>query len=338
MTQISFPGLGIDTFEVDSAAFTIGDSFSVYWYGIIITCGIILAFMYTYFRAKNERINTDCLVDVALWAVIFGIVGARLYYVLTSLDKFVPEPFNLWEFIKNVFNLRSGGLAIYGGIICGALGIIIAAKIKRVNALRLIDAVSPGVMLAQTVGRLGNFVNGEAHGGIVSSDHPLYFLRMGLYPNEDSLTDMVYYHPTFLYESVWNLAGFVLINIFYKKKKFNGQILCAYLSWYGFGRMFIEGLRTDSLYVGSFRISQVVGLLCFVIFGGLFIGGMIYSKRFSKEGATLTKFDKLICPDINAQPDRLYHKLFKKNKRATSVAADDNSGDTGDTGDDGTDN
>lgn len=350
MTQISFPGLGIDTFEVDSAAFTIGDSFSVYWYGIIITCGIILAFMYTWYRAKNERIKTDYLVDVALWSVIFGIVGARLYYVLTSLDKFAPEPFNLWEFIKNVFNLRSGGLAIYGGIICGALGVFIAARIKKINPLSLIDAVSPGVMLAQAVGRWGNFVNGEAHGGVVSAGHPLYFLRMGLYPNEDSITDMVYYHPTFLYESAWNLLGFVLINIFYKKKKFNGQILCAYLAWYGFGRMFIEGLRTDSLYVGSFRISQVVGFLCFVVFGIILVAGLIYSKKFKDGNARLTKFDKLLIPDINADPDRLHHKLFKRERAVAVEATSDTSSennlsdtdsrnvDAEDNGEDGKDN
>lgn len=313
MTYISFPGLGIDTFEVDPAAFTIGESFSVYWYGIIITCGIMFAFLYTFFRAKNERIDQDKLIDVGLWTVILGVIGARLYYVLTSLDKFIPEPFDFGVFMKNVFNLRGGGLAIYGGIICGAAGVIIASKIKKINTFRLLDAVGPGVGMAQAIGRWGNFVNGEAHGGVVSEGHPLYFLRMGLYPNEDSLFDMVYYHPTFLYESLWNIAGFVLINILYKKKKFNGQMACMYLSWYGFGRMFIEGLRTDSLYVGPFRISQVVGLLCFVIFGGLLVWGLIYSKKFNNPDAKLSKLDELLKPDVVQNPDRFYHKLFKKN-------------------------
>lgn len=324
MTEISFPGLGIDTFEVNREAFSIGGKFSVYWYGLIITCGIIFAFFYAFYRAKNERINQDSLIDVALWTVILGVVGARLYYVLTSLDKFIPQPFNFGEFIKNVFNVRGGGLAIYGAIIFGAAGVIISSKIKKINTFRLLDAVAPGVMMAQTMGRWGNFVNGEAHGCILSEGHPLYFLRMGLYPNEDSLFDMVYYHPTFLYESVWNLIGFILINIFYKKKKFNGQITCMYLAWYGFGRMFIEGLRTDSLYVGPFRISQVVGLLSFIIFGGLLIWGLIYSKKFNDGNATLTKLDELLKPDIVQSPDRFYHKYFKKNSKETAKEQEGN--------------
>ncbi len=324
MIEVSFPGIGIDNFDINSVAFTIGKNFSVYWYGIIITCGIVFAFMYAWFRSKNERIVSDYLVDVALWTVILGIVGARLYYVLTSLDKFVPDPFNLWEFIKNVFNVRGGGLAIYGGIICGALGVIIASKIKKIDTFSLADSIAPGVMFAQAIGRWGNFVNGEAHGGIVSEGHPLYFLRMGLFPNDDSVFNMVYYHPTFLYESVWNLVGFIIINVFYKKKKFNGQITCMYLAWYGFGRMFIEGLRTDSLYVGSFRISQVVGFLCFIIFGGLLIWGLIYSKKFNNPDAEMTKFDEILKPDILQKPDRFYHKFLKRKDTKRSNENGDN--------------
>ncbi|MBE6548127.1 MAG: prolipoprotein diacylglyceryl transferase [Ruminococcaceae bacterium] len=320
MTQISFPGIGIDTFEVDNVAFTIGDGFAVYWYGIIITLGIISAFIYTFYRAKNEMINQDHLIDVGLWTVILGVIGARLYYVLTSLEDFIPEPFSFGEFMKNVFNIRGGGLAIYGGIICGAAGVIIASFIKKINTLKLVDSVAPGVMIAQAIGRWGNFVNGEAHGGIVSEGHPLHFLRMGLYPNEDSIFSMVYYHPTFLYESLWNICGFILINILYKKKKFNGQIACMYLAWYGFGRFFIEGLRTDSLYVGPFRISQVVGAACFIIFGSLLVWGLIYSKKFNNPDAELNKFDKLLKPEVVQDPDRFYSKWFKKNNKPAKEA------------------
>ena len=311
---ISFPGLGIDTFEV---ARSIGEKFQVYWYGIIITCGIICAFIYAMYRAKNERVDQDKLIDVALWTVILGVIGARLYYVIFELDSFLSRSDNAWEFIKNVFNLRQGGLGIYGGIICGAAGVIISAKLKKINVFRLLDMAGPGVMIAQAIGRWGNFVNGEAYGGIVSEGHPLYFLRMGLI-SDNTIYDfntlsMVYVHPTFLYESLWNITGFVLINILYKKKKFNGQAACMYLAWYGFGRMFIEGLRTDSLYIGGIRVSQLVGLLCFVIFGGLLIWGLIYSKKFSNPDAELTKLDMLLKPDIDCSPDRFYHKLFKKN-------------------------
>lgn len=315
---ISFPGLGIDPFEVTRH---IGENFKVYWYGIIITLGIISAFIYAMYRAKNERVDQDKLIDVALWTVIMGVVGARLYYVIFELDSFIAKSDGVWDFLKHVVNVREGGLGIYGGIICGAAGVIISAKLKKINVFRLLDMAGPGVMLAQAIGRWGNFVNGEAYGGLVSEGHPLYFLRMGLI-SDNTVYDfntysMVYVHPTFLYESLWNITGFVLINILYKKKKFNGQAACMYLAWYGFGRMFIEGLRTDSLYIGNIRVSQLVGLLCFVIFGGLLVWGLIYSKKFSNPDAALTKLDILLKPDVDPKPNRFYHKLFKKNNPET---------------------
>ncbi len=311
--MVSFPGLGMEEFEVNNVAFSIGDDFAVYWYGVIITLGIVCAFVYATYRSYYEKIKSDDLIDVALWTVILGVVGARLYYVLTKLDTYIPEPFDFLQFIKNIFNLRQGGLAIYGGIICGILGIVISTKIKKINTIKLMDMAGPGVMLAQAIGRWGNFFNGEAFGGIVPESHPLYFMRMGLISSNtmsDFLTyDMVYVHPTFLYESTWNILGFILINIFYKKKKFNGQVACMYLSWYGFGRMFIEGLRTDSLYIPGteIRISQLVGAICFVVFGGLLIAGLIYSRKFKDENASLNKFDILIKPDLEMNP-----VIFKK--------------------------
>jgi len=301
-TIISFPGLGIDEFTVDKVAFTIGEDFPVYWYGVIITLGIVSAFLYAAYRCYFEKIKVDDLVDVGLWTVILGVVGARLYYVLTTLERYIPEPFDFVQFIKNIFNLRNGGLAIYGGIICGILGIVIATKIKKMNTIKLMDMAGPGVMLAQSIGRWGNFFNGEAHGGVVSENSPLYFIRMGLLPNEDSIITTYFYHPTFLYESLWNIVGFAIINIFYKKKKFNGQIACMYLAWYGFGRMFIESLRTDSLYVGSFRISQLVGAFCFIVFGALLVWGLIYSKKYDDPNAELNKIDKILKPDMETNP------------------------------------
>jgi len=301
-TIISFPGLGIDEFTVDKVAFTIGEDFPVYWYGVIITLGIVSAFLYAAYRCYFEKIKVDDLVDVGLWTVILGVVGARLYYVLTTLERYIPEPFDFVQFIKNIFNLRNGGLAIYGGIICGILGIVIATKIKKMNTIKLMDMAGPGVMLAQSIGRWGNFFNGEAHGGVVSENSPLYFIRMGLLPNEDSIITTYFYHPTFLFESLWNIVGFAIINIFYKKKKFNGQIACMYLAWYGFGRMFIESLRTDSLYVGSFRISQLVGAFCFIVFGALLVWGLIYSKKYDDPNAELNKIDKILKPDMETNP------------------------------------
>ena len=154
--------------------------------------------------------------------------------------------------------------------------------------------VAPGVMIAQAMGRWGNFFNGEAHGGIVPEKSPLYFIRMGLDPNE--LTQgMAYVHPTFLYESLWNILGFVLINVFlYKRKKFNGQIVLTYAAWYGFGRMFIEALRTDSLYLGGgdsgIRASQLVGFLCFVLGTALIIYMLIRCKKLEAKGEYVPVF------------------------------------------------
>lgn len=259
MKTISFPDIGIDNFNVDPVAFTIPvfGGIEVRWYGIIITLGIILAFTYAAYRAKQEGISFDDVLDITIFTVIFGIIGARLYYVLTSLDKY--------NSFYDVIAVWEGGLAIYGGIIAGGLTVFLVCRHKKIKFMKMFDATAPGVMIGQLLGRWGNFFNGEAYGEEVAEGSIFYFIRMGLVPNIESNSKMLYFHPTFLYESVWNLVGFIIINALYKKKKFDGQVFYMYIAWYGFGRMLIEGLRTDSLYVGVFRISQVVGFLCFVI-------------------------------------------------------------------------
>jgi len=334
---VSFPGLGIGEFELDNVAISFGD-FSVFWYGVIITLGIVIAFLYVIFRGKYESVSFDDILDIGLWTVICGVVGARLYYVLTKLDSFLPDPFDLWEFLGNVFNLRTGGLAIYGGIIAGALAIVVVTLIKKINTLKLLDMAAPSVMIAQSMGRWGNFFNGEAFGGILTEGHPLYFMRMGLISgntvSDFNTTDMVYVHPTFLYESLWNLVGFILINIFYRKKKFNGQVACMYLSWYGIGRFFIEGLRTDSLYVPGteIRISQLVGMLCFVVFGGLLVAGIVYSKKYQNENATLNGFDKYFKPQL------VTPTFFAKKAEQVGATESEYTKDAGEENSNGTDN
>ncbi|MBQ9113121.1 MAG: prolipoprotein diacylglyceryl transferase [Clostridia bacterium] len=280
MVTVSFPGLGIEEFTLNPVAFTIPifGGIEVRWYGLIITLGIILAFTYCAYRSKQEGIIFDDLLDMAIFTVIFGIIGARLYYVLTSLDKY--------DSFYDVIAIWNGGLAIYGGIIAGGLTIFVICKIKKIKFLKVFDAVAPAVMIGQFLGRWGNFFNGEAYGEEVLEDSLFYFIRMGLIPNIESATRMHYFHPTFLYESVWNIIGFIIINTLYKKKKFDGQIFLMYISWYGFGRMLIEGLRTDSLYVGVFRISQVVGFVCFVVGVLLLIINLVKARR-----ATLTAMD-----------------------------------------------
>ena len=273
MVTISFPGLGIDNFTVNPVSFTIPlfGGIEVRWYGLIITLGIILAFTYCTYRAKQEEIIFDDLLDIAIFTIIFAIIGARSYYVLTSLDKY--------KSFYDVIAIWEGGLAIYGAVIAGAITIYFVCRHKKISSLKMLDAVAPAVMIGQILGRWGNFFNGEAYGSIVPEDSLLYFLRMGLLPNVESRLTMHYFHPTFLYESLWNLAGFLLIHFLYKKKKFDGQVVLMYVTWYGFGRMFIEGLRTDSLYVGVFRISQVIGFLCFVIGAILLVLGLMKARR-----------------------------------------------------------
>ena len=356
ISKIAFPGLGIGEFDLNNMAFDLGkilsflgkenDGFPVFWYGIIITCGIVIAFLYANYRGKYESVKSDDITDIALWTVVIGVIGARLYFVATKLDSFMPKgEFNLVEFLKNVINLRKGGLAIYGGIIAGALTIIAVTTIKKINFLKIMDMAAPGVMIAQSLGRWGNVCNGEAFGSIVEEGHPLYFLRMGLISTNTIDTfktqDMVYVHPTFLYESLWNLAGFVLINLFYKKKKFNGQIAFMYLAWYGFGRFFIEGLRTDSLYVPgtAIRISQMVGMLCFVVFGAALIAGIIYSfKKLSVEGAELNAFDRFIKPQLVEHPV-FFEKKANKNENDVEIAEEKEEGENpAEDSENGTDN
>ena len=294
MIEVAFPGLGIENFKLNPVAFEIF-GLEVRWYGLCIVTGMILAFLYANYRAKQEGFTLDDLMDVGIYTILFGVLGARLYYVLMKLDTYILPNRSAWENFKDMINIRGGGLAIYGGIIAGALTLFVFCRIKKKDWRRLFDLVAPGVMIAQAMGRWGNFFNGEAHGGIVPEGSLLYFLRMGLKPN-DLTPGMAYVHPTFLYESLWNILGFVLINVFiYKRKKFNGQIVLTYAAWYGFGRMFIEGLRTDSLYLGGgdsgIRVSQLVGFVCFVVGTALMVYMLIRTKKQEMAGTYVPVFE-----------------------------------------------
>ena len=287
-TVVSFPGLGIGETELNKIAFTLFGKLEVRWYGLIITLGILFAVAYVIFRGKkSEHVISDDIIDIALLTVILGVIGARAYYVLTSLDQFQTfgEAIAIWN----------GGLGIYGGIIGGCLGIVIMCYFKKISWRKLFDMAAPGVMLAQAMGRWGNFFNGEAYGYAIEDTTRFFFFnkefiltsdkgtifntfRMGL---QNWYSGTVYYHPTFLYESVWNILGFVVANLIYKHKRFHGQIALFYFTWYGFGRMFIEGFRTDSLYVPGtiIRISQLVGFLCFVGCGAALLTLTILTRK-----------------------------------------------------------
>lgn len=266
ISKISFPGLGIGEFDVNSEALNLFGSVSIAWYALIITCGMIAAVAYATWRAKKIGITPEDVIDYALFTIPIGIIGARLYYVFTKLEDF--------HSFMDVISIWNGGLAIYGGIIAGGLTVLTVSYFKKINFLAFADCVAPAVLLAQGIGRWGNFMNGEAYGGQTD-----WFCRMGL-QNGNTFADfatseMVFVHPTFLYESLWNILGFTLVHLFTKHKQYDGQQFLMIFGWYGLGRMFIEGLRTDSLYSTlfgwEFRTSQVLAAVIFVITAALLI-------------------------------------------------------------------
>jgi phosphatidylglycerol:prolipoprotein diacylglycerol transferase len=250
---LSFPGLGIDEFSINTVAFPLFGR-NIVWYGIIVTLGIIAGFLYVMYRSKHEDIKSDDILDIAIYTIISAMLGARLYYVVMNLDHY--------DTFLEVIAIWNGGIAIYGGIIGGALAVLIVSKIKKLKTARIYDMIAPGVMLGQVIGRWGNFVNAEAFGTQTTLPWRMGIHKIGKF----TYTTPIYVHPTFLYESIWNAIGFVLINLYYKKKKYDGQIFLMYIVWYGFGRMFIEGLRTDSLMIGNIiRISQLIAFLSVII-------------------------------------------------------------------------
>lgn len=274
MYEIAFPGLGIEPFHIDPVAFTLFGK-DIMWYGVIISVGILCALAMTRWRARYEGFDDDSIFDIAIFTVLFGIVGARLYYVIFYggfVEKGGTFFENLGGTLYNIIAVWEGGLAIYGGIIAGALTIAAFGFIKKLNIPKFLDATAPSVLLAQGIGRWGNFMNAEAHGGETD-----IFCRMGI--RYTSAGEMLYYHPTFLYESLWNITGAIILTALYKKKKFNGQIALGYFCWYGLGRMIIEGMRTDSLMLGPFRISQLLAGVLFVVSGALLIIGLKYAEK-----------------------------------------------------------
>lgn len=271
MNKIGFPGLGIEEFELERIAFEMFGR-PVAWYGIIIAFGMLVAIAYVMWRTTQYKgIKTDDVIDFAIFVIVFGVIGARLYYVI-----FDPTP--NYDSLLDVIALWEGGLAIYGGIIAGAITAIVICLIKKIHIPCFLDMLAPAVMIAQSIGRWGNFFNAEAHGGVTD-----IFIRMTINGTP--------YHPTFLYESLWNLVGFIALTVLYNKRKFDGQIVLGYIAWYGLGRTFIEGLRTDSLFIGPLRVSQVLALISFLAAMGV----MIYLWFFKKVGRYESASYKCVC-------------------------------------------
>lgn len=247
-SPITFPNLGI-TVNPSPVAFTVFGK-DIYWYGIIIACGFVLAALYMMKRAKCFGLTDDDVLDMLLWAVPIGVVCARAYYCIFYWELFRDNP-------VSVLYIWEGGLAIYGGVIGGTITLLVVAKVKKIPAPVLLDVAALGVIIGQFCGRWGNFMNREAYGALTDS-----FLKMGLV---NAAGEVAYYHPTFLYESVWNLVGFVALHFYVRRRKFDGEIFLLYMAWYGLGRAWIEGLRTDSLYLFStgIRVSQLLAAVFF---------------------------------------------------------------------------
>ncbi len=255
---MSFPGAAIhfpmfgDNFIIDPPSYITVFGRNIYWYGIIIGFGFLLAVYYAMRRCKQFGLTQDNVLDMLLAAVPSAIVGARLYYVVFNAENYLAP--GKWG---NIVKIWEGGLAIYGGIIFAVIALIIVCKARKIPILPMLDIGGLGLLIGQAIGRWGNFMNREAFGGVTD-----VFCKMGFIIGND----VIYVHPTFLYESLWNIVGFIILHFVSKKfRKFDGQIFTMYIGWYGLGRFMIEGLRTDSLYIGNsdIRVSQLLALVCF---------------------------------------------------------------------------
>lgn len=310
MFTVSFPGLGIDPFVINDS-FSVFGLFDLRFYSTIIAFGMVLAVLYALWRFKENEMKIDTVLDYAVWLIPIGIVGARLYYVIFHMfedpDMYFGGTF--WDFCYNVVAVWEGGLAIYGGVIAGGFTIMIIALIKKTNPLKIIDIAAPAVMFAQCLGRWGNFFNFEAFGeaneskfrmclvdydiksSFATASHDAYVSAMQA-AGYDPASTAAGVHPTFLYESLWNLLGVIImittlivttkILKVAKERRIEGFFFAFYMIWYGFGRMFIEQLRTDSLWIiidGTkiARISVVVAVVTLVI--GILLMAFLITRK-----------------------------------------------------------
>ena len=247
----------------------------IYWYSVCIMFGMIIGMYLVYKEAKKHKISEDTITNLIFYTIVISIIGARFYYVIFNLDYYSK---NIFESLE----IWNGGLAIHGAIIFGGLYLISFTRKKKINTLKVLDICAVGLIIGQAIGRWGNFFNQEAYGSVTS----LEFLKSLFLPQfiiDGMNINGVYYQPTFLYESIWCIIGFVIM-IFYRKRKYIkiGQIFGIYCMWYGFGRFIIEGMRQDSLMLGSLKMAQIVSI-------GMFLVGLYFFVRKIRSG----KFDYL---------------------------------------------
>ncbi len=265
--EISFPNLGIELHNVPWGFDVFG--IHIAWYGVIITLGAVLGFLTALWQAKKEKVDTELIWDFVIPAIIFSVIGARIYYVMFFWDMYKDDPLS-------VFRLREGGLAIYGGVIAGILTCFVFTRIKKIPFFQFLDVCIPGLIVGQIVGRWGNFMNREVFGGYTDG---LFAMRLPIVDvrgrdvtmelAEHMISEGVNYiqvMPTFLYEGALNLIVFLIMILYRKHKKFQGEIALIYLGGYGIVRFFVEGLRTDRLLLWNtdIAVSQLLGILLFV--------------------------------------------------------------------------
>lgn len=283
VTDISFPGLGIYLKNVPKSFTVFG--FEIAMYGIVIGLAVLLGFAICLKLAKKEQQNPDLYWDLAIYAVVFSIIGARLYYVIFSWDYYKDN-------LLSIFNIRGGGLAIYGAVIAGFLTCLIFCKIKKLSFFQIIDVCVNGLILGQIIGRWANFFNRECFGDYCSNFIrmilPVNAVRSGeitsnLLEHAETIDGIscISVHPTFLYESVWNLIILACMLLYRKHKKFNGEIALIYLGGYGLGRFIVEGMRTDQLkwFGSNVAVSQVLGIL---MFAGALVADIIIRVLIAK--------------------------------------------------------
>lgn len=300
MYEIRFPHLGIVLKHV-ADGFSIG-GFEIRFYGMVIALGFILGYLLIAREAKRTNQNPEMYLDYMLWLVIPAILGARIYYVVFSLKDYVKEGQSLKDTILGMINIRGGGLAIYGGVIAGIIVLLIFAKKRKVSVMLMLDTCSMGLLVGQILGRWGNFFNREAFGGYTDSlfamalpvewfggkNYLLSIVNNGIITQEmiDHVVNIdgmefIQVHPTFLYESVWNLGVLLIIFLYRRHKKFDGEMFAMYIWGYGLGRVWIEGLRTDSLMLPgiNFKVSQLLAAICVVAASVYIIYKRIELKR-----------------------------------------------------------
>lgn len=261
MEEIIFPGLNFKL-NINNVAVNIF-GIDIYWYAILIVCAFVVGIILCKKDNGKYEIKFDDILELFVIIIPISIVCARIYFVLFKLDYYIQNPIE-------IFDMRDGGLAIYGGIIGAVITIILYCKKRKISALDIMDYIVPYLVLGQAIGRWGNFFNIEAHGGETTS-----IFRMGIIENGQYME----VHPTFLYESVCNLIIFIILYVLKNKRKYKGQMTYLYLALYGVIRAIIEGLRTDSLMIGNFRVSQLLSIILCVTFGMVVVYKQIQCKK-----------------------------------------------------------